>query len=152
MRYLLTVALLAVVLAGALLARAHWVSSQALVEAPELLAIAVPDSVVVHERVTLYGGMRVPSGSFELGVYACQGGSCSRSLWRGVEGPAEEWGGFGSVLFEAVGLPATVEVRLFQADGAFERVVASWGRSVAVTTAGAEGEQVERPSIARTRR
>lgn len=150
-RYLLTVLSLAVVLVGFLLAWAQE-TGPSIVERPQILALAVPESVVAGERVSLFGGIRVPAGSFELGTYACQSGSCSRSHWRGVEGPGDVWGGFGAVQLDGVGESATVEVRLFEADGRFDRIVASWRRSVDVVAAESEGEQPGGRFDARSRR
>lgn len=123
--------------------------SKASTDSPQLLALAVPGSVVAGERISLFGGMLVPAGSFEIGTFSCQGGSCARSLWRRLEGPGEVWGGFGSVTFEEVRMPATVELRLFEAEGLRESVVASWQRPVSVVSASVHSESLEDRSITR---
>lgn len=147
-RYLLTVVSVAVMIVGAVLMW-DYRTSLAVVERPRLLAIAAPESVFAGERVSLYGGIWVPAGRFELGIYACQDGSCSRSLWRGVEGPGEAWGGFGAVQFDQVGPPAAVELRLFEVESRAEKVVATWRRSVAVLPSGSEADQHAGPPLAR---
>lgn len=137
MRYLALVAVLSLGLLAWLLTWGR-VGEPAVL--PTLLALAAPPSVVANERVTVYGGVSVPEGRYELGMYACQAGRCSRSLWLAVDGPRELWRSFGSVAFELPDEPATLELRMFRADGVADAVVAEWSQTVTVLPAPQEVE------------
>lgn len=105
------------------------------VEAPALMTLTAPGEVVVGERVTVYGGLRVPEGRYQLGVFSCQAGRCARSMGLTIEGPRAGWGSLGSVTFESAGDPATITVRAFRSDDPAGSVVAEWTRPVTVRPA-----------------
>lgn len=137
MRYLALVAAVSSALLAGLLA---WGRADEPAPVPTLLALTAPPSVVARERVTVYGGVLVPEGRFELGMYSCQAGRCSRSLWLIADGPQELWRSFGTVTFGLPDEPATLELRMFHADGVADAVVAEWSRRVAVLPAPPEVE------------
>lgn len=133
-------ALLTFLVAALVIGLLAWGRREVQVAAPSLLALTAPERVVADERVTVYGGVLVPEGRYELGTYSCQAGRCSRSLWLTLEGPQEVWRSLGSVSFARSGEPATVELRAFRADDPSGAVVAVWTRPVSVLPAPSEAE------------
>jgi hypothetical protein len=129
MRYLAVISAISGVLILGLL---WWGRNREATETPALVALTVPATVVWGERVTVYGGVSLPPGRYELGTYSCQDGRCSRSLWLALDGPVERWGSLGSVSFEGLGGPAWVELRAYRADRPSGTVVAVWSRPVSV--------------------
>ena len=133
MRYLLVAMVLAAsIVAGLML----WTSAQSVWPAPEIIGLSVPSSVFVGENVTVFGGLTVPEGRFEIGTFSCQAGTCRRSLWRQVEGPAQLWTSFGGIRFEEAGVPAAVHIRVFEVGRVTERVLGTFVQSVEVLAVG----------------
>ncbi|MFO7546525.1 MAG: hypothetical protein R6W77_13620 [Trueperaceae bacterium] len=132
MRYL---ASLLVVTSLLTLGLSRWAVRPQTPQTVELLSIAVPTTVIVGERVALFGGLRLPEGRFEIGAWACQRSGCRRVAWGQVEGPEERWGGLGTVGFESDLGTAWIELRVFERDTVAERVVAAWRRDVTVIPA-----------------
>lgn len=133
MRYLASVFVLTCVIA---LGLTWWNDRPSTTPKVELLTITVPTTVIAGERVSLFGGLRLPPGRFEIGAWACQESECRRVAWAQVEGPDERWGGLGTIVFESDSADAWVELRVFERDTLAERVVAAWRRGVTVLPTG----------------
>jgi len=115
---------------------------------PALIALAAPSIVYQGETVTMYGGLVLPAGTFEVGAYSCRFAACRRSLWRIVTGPGETWGSLGAVRFDELGGGATIELRVFEADAVTESVLAAWRREVTVVAVEAsDSGPVAAPSL-----
>lgn len=98
---------------------------------PVLVAVVTPTTIHQGETVTVFGGLIVPEGTFELGTYSCGSASCRHLTWRTLKGPGEIWADLGLVRFDGPGV-GTIELRVFEADTVTERVVGVWRRDVTV--------------------
>ena len=121
MRYVIAVAVLS---ATVVLGLSTWAARDDDAEAPAIIALSMPSDVYVGERVVVFGGIEVPAGRYELGLFNCQAGSCVRDSWGPLEGPREVWRSLGVVTFANSEGPAIVKLRVFDSDSVSERVVA----------------------------
>lgn len=62
-----------------------------------LLSLSSPRTIVPNERFSVYGGLRVPAGTFETRLLACGPNACAGLGQGGVAGPGDWWGYLGNL-------------------------------------------------------
>lgn len=125
MRYVLGVVLASVLLVAALEAFAWTRPTPSTVE---LLGIAAPHSLAPGEKVAVYGGLRVPQGTYELGLWTCSSGVCRRTSWIRITGPTTVWRWLGTE--DAPNDKGQIVMRLYDVSSPYCALVGEWRQHV----------------------
>lgn len=92
--YILVVILSAVLGAGALSSRGPALDGDPGIR---LLSLSSPRTVTPNERFSVYGGLRVPAGTFEKRLLVCDPDACATHGLGTITGPGEWWGYLGNL-------------------------------------------------------
>jgi len=94
----------------------------------ELLAIAAPQKLAPGEHAAVFGGLRVPAGRFEIGLWTCSGGHCKRTSWIRLDGPGTFWRWLG--LEDAPTGSGQVVLRIYDIGSPFGGLAGKWSEYV----------------------
>lgn len=121
-RSITAIAVVAIILISAL----EWIGPST-GEGPsvQVLGIAAARSMSVGERASIYGGLRLPQGTFEIDVWTCSGTDCIRTSWVRLRGPGTVWRWVG--LEEAPrAREGRVIIRIYDVGAKPSRAVGEW--------------------------
>ena len=94
----------------------------------ELLGIAAPQQLVPGEHAAVFGGLSVPKGSYEIGLWTCSSGDCRRTSWIRIEGPGTFWRWLGSE--DAPSGQGRIVLRVYDVGSPFGGLVGEWSQRV----------------------
>lgn len=96
----------------------------------ELLGIAAPPRLAPGERAAVFGGLRVPAGTYEIGLWTCSHGTCKRTSWIRLEGPETVWRSLGRE--DAPNGQGRVVLRVYALSQPFGALAGEWSQRVSV--------------------
>lgn len=96
----------------------------------QILGIAAPQRLAPGEHAAVYGGLSVPAGSYELGLWTCSNDLCKRTSWIRLRGPTTVWRWLGSE--EAPSGQGRVVLRLYDVNTPYGDLVWEWSQRFTV--------------------